>query len=149
MYNCDRYLLDFLLAFQALDGFFIAIMTDGNILYVSESVTSLLEHLPVSGIGSVFPLVCVSHLLYCRTSFRKGFMRVCGSDQTCCDDLCVQKKGFGHSSDLCVCLFPQTDLVDQNMLNFLPIGEHSDVYKALSTHPTDPESLSTDFLKSQ
>lgn len=33
---------------QALDGFFIAIMTDGNILYVSESVTSLLEHLPVS-----------------------------------------------------------------------------------------------------
>ena len=33
--------------YQALDGFFIAIMTDGNIIYVSESVTSLLEHLPV------------------------------------------------------------------------------------------------------
>lgn len=33
---------------QALDGFFLAIMTDGNIIYVSESVTSLLEHLPVS-----------------------------------------------------------------------------------------------------
>ena len=33
---------------QALDGFFIAIMTDGNIIYVSENVTSLLEHLPVS-----------------------------------------------------------------------------------------------------
>uniref|UniRef100_A0A671YGT5 Circadian locomoter output cycles protein kaput n=1 Tax=Sparus aurata TaxID=8175 RepID=A0A671YGT5_SPAAU len=76
------------LMLEALDGFFIAIMTDGNILYVSESVTSLLEHLP-------------------------------------------------------------TDLVDQNMLNFLPIGEHSEVYKALSTHPTDPESLSTDFLKTK
>lgn len=44
---------------------------------------------------------------------------------------------------------PQTDLLDQNLLNFLPIGEHSDVYKALSTHPTDPESLNTDFLKSK
>ncbi|XP_068177335.1 clock circadian regulator b isoform X2 [Antennarius striatus] len=76
------------LMLEALDGFFIAIMTDGNILYVSESVTCLLEHLP-------------------------------------------------------------TDLVDQNLLNFLPVGEHSDVYKALSTHPTDPESLSTDFLKTK
>uniref|UniRef100_A0AAQ4P206 Clock circadian regulator b n=1 Tax=Gasterosteus aculeatus aculeatus TaxID=481459 RepID=A0AAQ4P206_GASAC len=36
------------LMLEALDGFFLAIMTDGNILYVSESVTSLLEHLPVS-----------------------------------------------------------------------------------------------------
>ncbi|CAF91831.1 unnamed protein product, partial [Tetraodon nigroviridis] len=76
------------LMLEALDGFFIAIMTDGNILYVSESVTSLLEHLP-------------------------------------------------------------TDLVDQNLLNFLPIGEHSDVYKALSTHPSDPESLNTDFMKTK
>lgn len=33
---------------QALDGFFLVIMTDGNIIYASESVTSLLEHLPVS-----------------------------------------------------------------------------------------------------
>lgn len=47
---------------------------------------------------------------------------------------------------VCVC---QTDLVDQNLLNFLPIGEHSDVYKALSTHPSDPESLNTDFMKSK
>lgn len=44
---------------------------------------------------------------------------------------------------------PQADLVDQNLLNFLPVGEHSEVYKALSTHPTDPESLNTDYLKSQ
>uniref|UniRef100_A0A672ZAE1 Circadian locomoter output cycles protein kaput n=1 Tax=Sphaeramia orbicularis TaxID=375764 RepID=A0A672ZAE1_9TELE len=76
------------LMLEALDGFFIAIMTDGNILYVSESVTSLLEHLPA-------------------------------------------------------------DLVDQNLLNFLPIGEHSDVYKALSTHPTEAESLTSDYLKTK
>lgn len=50
------------------------------------------------------------------------------------------------SWDVCV---SQADLVDQNLLNFLPIGEHSEVYKALSTHPTDPESLSTDYMKSQ
>uniref|UniRef100_A0A8C9EYX5 Clock circadian regulator n=1 Tax=Pavo cristatus TaxID=9049 RepID=A0A8C9EYX5_PAVCR len=36
------------LMLEALDGFFLAIMTDGNIIYVSESVTPLLEHLPVS-----------------------------------------------------------------------------------------------------
>uniref|UniRef100_A0AAY4ABC0 Circadian locomoter output cycles protein kaput n=1 Tax=Denticeps clupeoides TaxID=299321 RepID=A0AAY4ABC0_9TELE len=62
------------LMLEALDGFFLAIMTDGNIIYVSDSVTSLLEHLP-------------------------------------------------------------SDLVDQNLLNFLPMGEHSEVYKALSSHP--------------
>ncbi|KAM8888416.1 circadian locomoter output cycles protein kaput isoform 3-T5 [Synchiropus picturatus] len=61
------------LMLEALDGFFLAIMTDGNIIYVSENVTSLLEHLP-------------------------------------------------------------SDLVDQNLQNFLPTGEHSDVYKALSSH---------------
>uniref|UniRef100_A0A8C6TZJ9 Circadian locomoter output cycles protein kaput n=1 Tax=Neogobius melanostomus TaxID=47308 RepID=A0A8C6TZJ9_9GOBI len=76
------------LMLEALDGFFIAIMTDGNILYVSESVTSLLEHLPA-------------------------------------------------------------DLVDQNLLNFLPVGEHSEIYKALSTHPTDSESLNSDYLKTK
>ncbi|KAM7419133.1 hypothetical protein PAMA_016314 [Pampus argenteus] len=76
------------LMLEALDGFFIAIMTDGNILYVSESVTSLLEHLPA-------------------------------------------------------------DLVDQNLLNFLPVGEHSEVYKALSTHPTEQEDLNADYLKTK
>uniref|UniRef100_A0A096M7I8 Circadian locomoter output cycles protein kaput n=1 Tax=Poecilia formosa TaxID=48698 RepID=A0A096M7I8_POEFO len=76
------------LMLEALDGFFIAIMTDGNILYVSESVTSLLEHLPA-------------------------------------------------------------DFVDQNLLNFLPVGEHSEVYKVLSTHPTELESLSSDYMKTK
>ncbi|XP_038838430.1 clock circadian regulator b [Salvelinus namaycush] len=74
------------LMLEALDGFFIAIMTDGNIIYVSESVTSLLEHLP-------------------------------------------------------------SDLQDQNLLDFLPLNEHSAVYKALSKHPSDPESLGPEYLK--
>uniref|UniRef100_A0A3B5R7N7 Circadian locomoter output cycles protein kaput n=1 Tax=Xiphophorus maculatus TaxID=8083 RepID=A0A3B5R7N7_XIPMA len=76
------------LMLEALDGFFLAIMTDGNIIYVSENVTSLLEHLP-------------------------------------------------------------SDLVDQNLLNFLPSGEHSDVYKALSSHVTEGETLTPEYLKSK
>uniref|UniRef100_A0A8C2EAG5 Circadian locomoter output cycles protein kaput n=1 Tax=Cyprinus carpio TaxID=7962 RepID=A0A8C2EAG5_CYPCA len=73
------------LMLEALDGFFIVMLTDGNIIYISESVTSLLEHLP-------------------------------------------------------------SDLVDQNLLNFVPLGEHEEVYKALSSHP-DIENLNTDNLK--
>uniref|UniRef100_A0A3B4VL88 Circadian locomoter output cycles protein kaput n=1 Tax=Seriola dumerili TaxID=41447 RepID=A0A3B4VL88_SERDU len=76
------------LMLEALDGFFLAIMTDGNIIYVSESVTSLLEHLP-------------------------------------------------------------SDLVDQNLLNFLPVGEHSDVYKALSSHIMEGETLTPEYLKTK
>lgn len=33
---------------QALDGFIIAVTPDGSILYVSDSITPLLGHLPVS-----------------------------------------------------------------------------------------------------
>ncbi|XP_061895517.1 circadian locomoter output cycles protein kaput isoform X2 [Entelurus aequoreus] len=77
-----------LLMLEALDGFFLAITTDGNIIYASESVTSLLEHLP-------------------------------------------------------------SDLVDQNLLNFLPRGEHSDVYKVLSSHVQEGETLDPDFLKTK
>ncbi|XP_061593980.1 circadian locomoter output cycles protein kaput isoform X2 [Cololabis saira] len=76
------------LMLEALDGFFLAIMTDGNIIYVSESVTSLLEHLP-------------------------------------------------------------SDLVDQNLLNFLPAGEHSDVYKALSSHGLEGDPGTPEFLKTR
>ncbi|XP_074524257.1 circadian locomoter output cycles protein kaput isoform X6 [Halichoeres trimaculatus] len=76
------------LMLEALDGFFLAIMTDGNIIYASESVSCLLEHLP-------------------------------------------------------------SDLVDQNLLNFLPKGEHSDVYKALSSHILEGETLTPDYLKTK
>ncbi|XP_069049903.1 circadian locomoter output cycles protein kaput isoform X6 [Lepisosteus oculatus] len=76
------------LMLEALDGFFLAIMTDGNIIYVSESVTSLLEHLP-------------------------------------------------------------SDLLDQNLLNFLPLGEHSEVYKVLSSQMLEGETLTPEYLKAK
>lgn len=47
-----------------------------------------------------------------------------------------------------LCLF-QSDLVDQNLLNFLPAGEHSDVYKALSSHMMEGETLTPEYLKSK
>lgn len=46
------------------------------------------------------------------------------------------------------CVF-QSDLVDQNLLNFLPAGEHSDVYKALSSHIMEGETLTPEYLKSK
>ncbi|XP_034527677.1 circadian locomoter output cycles protein kaput isoform X5 [Ailuropoda melanoleuca] len=76
------------LMLEALDGFFLAIMTDGSIIYVSESITSLLEHLP-------------------------------------------------------------SDLVDQSIFNFIPEGEHSEVYKILSTHLLESDSLTPEYLKSK
>ncbi|XP_077440356.1 circadian locomoter output cycles protein kaput isoform X2 [Vanacampus margaritifer] len=76
------------LMLEALDGFFLAITTDGNIIYASESVTSLLEHLPC-------------------------------------------------------------DLVDQNLLNFLPSGEHSDIYKLLSSHVAEKEMLTPEYLNTK
>lgn len=42
----------------------------------------------------------------------------------------------------------QSDLVDQNLLNFLPAGEHSEVYKALSSHIMEGETLTPEYLKS-
>ncbi|XP_019382045.1 PREDICTED: circadian locomoter output cycles protein kaput isoform X2 [Gavialis gangeticus] len=76
------------LMLEALDGFFLAIMTDGSIIYVSESVTPLLEHLP-------------------------------------------------------------SDLVDQSIFNFVPEGEHSEVYKILSNHLPESDSLTPEYLKSK
>ncbi|XP_042197948.1 circadian locomoter output cycles protein kaput isoform X2 [Callorhinchus milii] len=75
------------LMLEALDGFFIAVTTGGNIIYVSENVTPLLEHLP-------------------------------------------------------------SELLDQNLLNFLPELEHSDVYKFLSVQMLENDSLTTDYLNS-
>lgn len=34
----------------------------------------------------------------------------------------------------------------QNLLNFLPVGEHEEVFKVLSSHP-DIENLNSDYLK--
>ncbi|XP_075715952.1 circadian locomoter output cycles protein kaput isoform X2 [Rhinoderma darwinii] len=76
------------LMLEALDGFFLAVMTDGNIIYVSESVTPLLEHLP-------------------------------------------------------------SDLVDQSIFNFIPEGEHSEIYKILSARMLENASLGSDYLKTK
>ncbi|XP_044283300.1 circadian clock protein PASD1 isoform X1 [Varanus komodoensis] len=76
------------LMLEALDGFLIALTTDGIIIYVSDSVSSLLGHLP-------------------------------------------------------------SDLVDQNILNFLPEREQSNVYKQLSPHMCMTNPVATDFLNTE
>ncbi|KAJ8276493.1 hypothetical protein COCON_G00082450 [Conger conger] len=76
------------LMLEALDGFLIALTTDGNIIYVSDSVSSLIGHLP-------------------------------------------------------------SDMVDQNILNFLPEREHGDVYKLLSSHMLMTDPITADFLKNE
>ncbi|XP_055256988.1 neuronal PAS domain-containing protein 2 isoform X4 [Moschus berezovskii] len=75
------------LMLEALDGFIIAVTTDGSILYVSDSITPLLGHLP-------------------------------------------------------------SDVMDQNLLNFLPEQEHSEVYKMLSSHMPVTDAPSPEYLKS-
>ncbi|XP_072850593.2 neuronal PAS domain-containing protein 2 isoform X2 [Pogona vitticeps] len=75
------------LMLEALDGFVIAVTTDGSIVYVSDSITPLLGHLP-------------------------------------------------------------SDVMDQNLLDFLPEQEHSDIYKILSSHMLLMDTVSSDYLKS-
>uniref|UniRef100_A0AAQ5ZPR5 Neuronal PAS domain protein 2 n=1 Tax=Amphiprion ocellaris TaxID=80972 RepID=A0AAQ5ZPR5_AMPOC len=76
------------LMLEALDGFLVALTTDGNIIYVSDSVSSLIGHLP-------------------------------------------------------------SDMVDQNILNFLPEREHGEVYKLLSSHMLMTDPIAADFLDSE
>uniref|UniRef100_A0A8C3G839 Neuronal PAS domain protein 2 n=1 Tax=Cyclopterus lumpus TaxID=8103 RepID=A0A8C3G839_CYCLU len=76
------------LMLEALDGFLVALTTDGNIIYVSDSVSSLIGHLP-------------------------------------------------------------SDMVDQNILNFLPEREHGEVYKLLSSHMLMTDPTAADFLDSE
>ncbi|NXC43529.1 NPAS2 protein, partial [Penelope pileata] len=74
------------LMLEALDGFIIAVTTGGSIIYVSDSITPLLGHLPC-------------------------------------------------------------DVLDQNLLNFLPEQEHSEIYKMLSSSMLMTDSASSDYLK--
>ncbi|XP_051882515.1 neuronal PAS domain-containing protein 2-like [Pristis pectinata] len=76
------------LMLEALDGFFIALTTDGNIIYVSDSITPLLGHLP-------------------------------------------------------------SDIIDQNILNFLPEQEHREIYKLLSSHTLATDTVLPDYLNSR
>lgn len=41
----------------------------------------------------------------------------------------------------------QSDMVDQNILNFLPEREHAEVYKLLSAHLLMSDPISTDYLE--
>ncbi|XP_042316897.1 neuronal PAS domain-containing protein 2 isoform X2 [Sceloporus undulatus] len=75
------------LMLEALDGFVIAVTTDGSIVYVSDSITPLLGHLP-------------------------------------------------------------SDVIDQNLLDFLPEQEQPDIYKILSSHMLLLDTISSDYLKS-
>lgn len=55
--------------------------------------------------------------------------------------------------DISVCLktyfFLQCDVLDQNLLNFLPEQEHSEIYKMLSSCMLMTDSASSDYLKSK
>ncbi|XP_025020611.1 circadian locomoter output cycles protein kaput isoform X2 [Python bivittatus] len=46
-------------------------------------------------------------------------------------------------------LMLESDLVDQSIFNFVPEGEHSEVYKILSTHLLESDSLTPEYLKSK
>ncbi|XP_067841548.1 neuronal PAS domain-containing protein 2-like [Heptranchias perlo] len=76
------------LMLEALDGFIVALTTDGNIIYVSDSITPLLGHLP-------------------------------------------------------------SDVIYQNLLNFLPEQEHGEIYKLLSSHTLVTDSVLPDYLNSE
>ncbi|XP_062915898.1 neuronal PAS domain-containing protein 2-like [Mobula hypostoma] len=76
------------LMLEALDGFLIALSVDGNIIYTSDSVSSLLGHLP-------------------------------------------------------------SDLVDQNILNFLPEQEHAEIFKLLSNQMLVTDQVSHDYSNNQ
>lgn len=54
---------------------------------------------------------------------------------------------------LMFCIFflfsSQCDVMDQNLLNFLPEQEHSEIYKILSSCVLMTDSTSSDYLKSK
>ncbi|XP_032886150.1 neuronal PAS domain-containing protein 2-like isoform X1 [Amblyraja radiata] len=76
------------LMLEALDGFVIALSIDGNIIYASDSVSSLLGHLP-------------------------------------------------------------SDLVDQNILNFLPEQQHAEVFKLLANQMLMTDPVTHDYSNNQ
>ncbi|XP_078268045.1 circadian locomoter output cycles protein kaput-like [Rhinoraja longicauda] len=76
------------LMLEALDGFLIALSVDGNIIYTSDSVSSLLGHLP-------------------------------------------------------------SDLVEQNILNFLPEQEHAEVFKLLTNQMLMTDQVKHDYSNNQ
>lgn len=55
----------------------------------------------------------------------------------------------GAGSDVALdSVVSQSDMVDQNILNFLPEREHGEVYKLLSSHMLLTESSAVDLINS-
>ncbi|KAJ8787910.1 hypothetical protein J1605_005568 [Eschrichtius robustus] len=104
------------------DGFIIAVTTDGSILYVSDSITPLLGHLPNLSPEMPCDLPTVSHR---SSEARRPPTPRSGSPS-----------------------IRESDVTDQNLLRFLPEQEHSEVYKMLSSHMLVTDSPSPEHLKS-
>lgn len=71
---------------QALDGFVIVVTTDGSIIYVSDSITPLLGHLPVSFCSSGLGLDMISYFLAEHT----GVLQVWGAGGLCVRRRCME-----------------------------------------------------------
>lgn len=64
--------------------------------------------------------------------------------------MCVLIMSNIQKSDCHSCvLLHQSDMVDQNILNFLPEREHGEVYKLLSSHMLMTDPIAADFLDSE
>lgn len=81
---------------QALDGFIIAVTTDGSIIYVSDSITPLLGHLPVSFCSS--GLGPRTFLCFSEEAFRSKIRRGAGEGKLCVRRRCVERS---RVSELC------------------------------------------------
>lgn len=81
---------------QALDGFIIAVTTDGSIIYVSDSITPLLGHLPVSFCSS--GLGPRTFLCFSEEAFRSKIRSGAGEGKLCARRRCVERSSM---SELC------------------------------------------------
>lgn len=72
----------------------------------------------------------------------------CAAGYNCCYHFCLCQtlRKIYHCALL---LFHQSDMVDQNILNFLPEREHGEVYKLLSSHMLMTDPITSDFLDSE
>ncbi|CAL8401703.1 unnamed protein product [Boreogadus saida] len=150
------------LMLEALDGFLVALTTDGNIIYVSDSVSSLIGHLP--NIETLTPsrFLLVDQIIETLTPSRfllvdqnietltpSRFLLVDQNIETLTPSRfrLVDQRPSPLAGSSCWTRTP--DMVDQNILNFLPEREHSDVYKLLSSHMLSSDPASSDFLDSE
>lgn len=84
------------------------------------------------------PWKSVGKLLSTATGFISTVLRISASVARC-----------GISVFLKCSFSLQCDVLDQNLLNFLPEQEHSEIYKMLSSCMLMTDSASSDYLKSK